>query len=53
MQKSKKIGKLKLAKETLRSLAERELERVAGGIVETDTPSECFACAAAMAAYAY
>ncbi len=47
MHRVKKPGKLTLSKETLRGLVEKELERVAGGIVETDTPSECFGCVAA------
>lgn len=48
MQKSKKIAKLTLAKETLRKITEPELGRVAGGIVETDTPSDCFCVVAAV-----
>ncbi len=48
MHKTKKLGKLTLSKETLRNVVEGELKRVAGGIVETDTPSECFCVAAAV-----
>ncbi len=46
MQKAKKLHKLTLSKETLRNVVEGELKQVAGGIVETDTPSECFGCVA-------
>jgi hypothetical protein len=50
MEKTKKIRKMKLARETLRRLEPLELQQVAGGatygaanrIIETDTPSECF-----------
>jgi hypothetical protein len=46
MQKAKKLNKLTLSKETLRNVIEGELKQVTGGIVETDTPSECFGCVA-------
>ena len=40
-----KLKEMTLRRETLRRLVAPELRQVAGGIVETDTPSECIACA--------